>query len=115
MTQTEFGKHLYAGLSTVQAWEDDTRVMPSLTWEYANLLWAFREVEAAREIWLAKGDIFEVARVGRVSEQALREWLAIPLAVRDWLREHGNGNLATGVTALVRQAQTSAINKTGGK
>ncbi len=56
LTQTEFGRGLYAGLSTVQSWEDGTRRCPGLTWEYACLLWGFPEVARAREIWRTGAD-----------------------------------------------------------
>ena len=62
LTQTEFGRHLYAGLSTVQSWEDGSRRMPGITWEYACLLWAFRQVGEAREVWLTGGDPFSIGR-----------------------------------------------------
>ncbi len=52
LTQEQFGRHLYAGLSTVQAWEDGSRRMPGLTWEYASLLWGFRAVSEARKQWI---------------------------------------------------------------
>ncbi len=51
MTQEQFSRHLYSGLSTVQAWEDGSRRMPGLTWEYASLLWGFSAVSKARDIW----------------------------------------------------------------
>jgi DNA-binding transcriptional regulator YiaG len=55
LTQTELGELLYAGLSTVQAWEGGTRRMPALAWEYLCLLQAFPEVAAARKRWLDGG------------------------------------------------------------
>lgn len=56
LTQTDFGALIYAGLSTVQAWEDGTRRMQGLTWEYINLLWEYPEVERARMLWISKHD-----------------------------------------------------------
>lgn len=52
LTQTAFGRLLYVGLSTVQAWEGGTRRMSPLAWEFINLLWGFPVVERARETWL---------------------------------------------------------------
>lgn len=52
MTQTQFGQYLYSSLSAVQAWEDGSRRMPALAWEYVGLLWGFRAVAEAREQWV---------------------------------------------------------------
>jgi len=83
LTQTEFGRHLYAGLSTVQAWEDGSRRMPGLTWEYANLLWAFPMVADARRVWLTGGDPFSIGRPPRTTQEIADDYDAAQSERRD--------------------------------
>lgn len=71
LTQAEAGEILYASERTWQDWERGERRMHPAMWEYLNLLWAFREVEAAREVWVKGGDprpIRNAVREPRASE-----------------------------------------------
>jgi DNA-binding XRE family transcriptional regulator len=60
ITQREAGALLYVSERTWQDWERGERRMPAAHWEYVNIRWAFRVVEQAREVWLAKGDCLSV-------------------------------------------------------
>lgn len=54
LAQGEFAELLYCSRRAVEDWEQGLKRMPGLAWEYANLLWRYAQVSAARMHWLAK-------------------------------------------------------------
>jgi DNA-binding transcriptional regulator YiaG len=55
LTQTDFGRLLYAGMRTVQDWEHGKRRMPALAWEFINLIQAYPDVQRRVREW--RGEI----------------------------------------------------------